>query len=163
MFLLVSRIICRYIFISVAVLLHNDDCKIVFCYLIPDALHFNIIVVKIYRQISNMRRTLKGNTFLTTQMQLERRRCFNYIFIPDLTPSFNRLRKDNCKTRREPSKFCELVRFILDILRIMFLMGITAIYSSCSKLHRCFLCCILICFRTLVMWKCLTLYVLYIL
>ena len=29
------------------------------------------------------------------------RRCSNYIFILYLTPSFNELGKDNCKTRRE--------------------------------------------------------------
>ena len=29
------------------------------------------------------------------------RRCFNYIFILDLTPGFNQLGKDDCKTRWE--------------------------------------------------------------
>ena len=32
------------------------------------------------------------------------RRCSNYIFILDLTPSFNELGKHNCKTRRETFK-----------------------------------------------------------
>ena len=32
-------------------------------------------------------------------------RCFNYIFILDLTPGFIGLGKDNCKTRRETIKF----------------------------------------------------------
>ena len=31
-----------------------------------------------------------------------------YIFNLDLTPELNRLRKDNCKTRRETFKFCDL-------------------------------------------------------
>ena len=81
-----------YIYINGSVIPHTGDCKIAFCYLIPDAFNFNIIFVKIY----------------------------------------------------------------------MFLMGFPAIYSSCFMLyHRCFLCYILYCFRTLAMWKCLTPYVLY--
>ena len=43
------------------------------------------------------------------------RRCSNYIFILDLTPGFNGLRKDNCNTRRESLKFCDLVRVISEI------------------------------------------------
>ena len=45
------------------------------------------------------------------------RRCSNYIFILDWTPGFNRLRKDNCKTRQESIKFWNLVRLILEISR----------------------------------------------
>ena len=33
------------------------------------------------------------------------RRCSNYIFLPDLTPGFNGLGKDNCKPRRETFEF----------------------------------------------------------
>ena len=40
----------------------------------------------------------------------------NYIFIPYLTPGFNRLGKDKGKTRRESFKFWDLVRLILEIL-----------------------------------------------
>ena len=36
------------------------------------------------------------------------RRCSNYIFIPDLTPGFNGLGKDNCKTRRGTFKYWSL-------------------------------------------------------
>ena len=43
-----------------------------------------------YQQTSHISSTLVGS---------------NYIFIIDLTPGFNRLGKDNCKTRRETSKF----------------------------------------------------------
>ena len=43
--------------------------------------------------------------------------CFNYISILNLTPSFNGLGKDNCKTRRETFKFWDLASFILDIWR----------------------------------------------
>ena len=43
-----------------------------------------------YRPVSNIRFFLVGNKFLITQMLLEQRRCcYNYIFILDLTPGFN--------------------------------------------------------------------------
>ena len=45
------------------------------------------------------------------------RRCSNYIFILDLTPSFNGLGKDNCKTRPEIFKFWDLVCLILEVWR----------------------------------------------
>ena len=45
------------------------------------------------------------------------RRCSNYIFIIDLTPDFNGLGKDNCKTRRESFNFCDSLGLILIILR----------------------------------------------
>ena len=41
--------------------------------------------------------------------------CPNYIFILDLTPGFNRLGKDNCKTRRETFKFWDLVHLIFEV------------------------------------------------
>ena len=43
------------------------------------------------------------------------RRCSNYILILDWTPGFNRLRKDNCKTRRETFNFWDLVWLILEV------------------------------------------------
>ena len=39
--------------------------------------------------------------------------------ILDLTPGFNRLGKDNCQTRRDSFKFCDLVRLILETLRYL--------------------------------------------
>ena len=45
-------------------------------------------------------------------------RCSNHIFILDLTPGFNTLRKDNCKVRRKAFKFWNLVRLILDVFCI---------------------------------------------
>ena len=42
-------------------------------------------------------------------------RCSNYIFILDLTPGLNGLRKGNCKMRWESFKFCDLVWLILEI------------------------------------------------
>ena len=44
-------------------------------------------------------------------MQLEQ---FRQVIL-DLTPGFNGLGKDNCKTRRETFKFWDLVRFILEV------------------------------------------------
>ena len=41
-------------------------------------------------------------------------RCSNYIFTLDLTPGFNGLGKDNCKTRREIFRFWDLVQLIHD-------------------------------------------------
>ena len=41
-------------------------------------------------------------------------RCSNYIFIIDLIAGFNRLGKDNCKTRRYTFKFWVLVRLKLE-------------------------------------------------
>ena len=41
----------------------------------------------------------------------------NYIFILYLTPSFNGLDKDSCKTRRETLSFGDLVRLILEVWR----------------------------------------------
>ena len=43
------------------------------------------------------------------------RRCSNYIFIFELTPRFNRLHKDNCKTRRETFEFWDFVSYIRDL------------------------------------------------
>ena len=39
------------------------------------------------------------------KLLINHRRCSNYIFILDITPGFNRLHKDNCKTRRKHSSF----------------------------------------------------------
>ena len=52
----------------------------------------------------------------------------HYIFILDLTPSFTRLHKDNCKTRQETFKSQDLMRLIVDVWRyiyIYFLYGHT--------------------------------------
>ena len=45
------------------------------------------------------------------------RRCSNYISILNLTPCFNGLDKDDCKTRWESFKYWNLARLILDTLR----------------------------------------------
>ena len=53
------------------------------------------------------------------------RRCSNYILILDLTPSFNRLHSDNCKTRQETFKCRDLVRLILETWRYVARLHIT--------------------------------------
>ena len=60
-------------------------------------------VQPMYRQVSNIRRTLVGNEIVDH-------------FILDLTPGFNGLGKGNCMLRRESFIFF-LVRLILEILR----------------------------------------------
>ena len=74
-----------------------------------------------YCQTSDIRRrTLVGNKIcwlLRCSWSIACRRCSNYIFILDLTPGFNGLGKDTCKTRRESFKFWYLVCLILEILR----------------------------------------------
>ena len=48
------------------------------------------------------------------------RRCSNYIFILDLTPGFNGLSKDNCKTKRKKIQFWDMVGLILEVWWYMF-------------------------------------------
>ena len=69
----------------------------------------------IYRQVSNIRRTLVGNYIVDHSDGVGAAPI--YIFILDLTPGFNELGKDSCKTRREFFKFWDLVRLILETLR----------------------------------------------
>ena len=73
-----------------------------------------------YHQTSNIRfrHALVGNKIVHhSDVVGACRRCSNYIFILDLTPGFNRLCKDNCKTRRETFKFCKLLWLILEVWR----------------------------------------------
>ena len=78
---------------------------------LPKSMHINNSSFSsiIYRQTSNIIRTLVGNKIVDHAD----RRCYNYIFILDLTPGFNGLGKDNCKTRRETFQCSDLVRIIL--------------------------------------------------
>ena len=71
------------------------------------------------------------------------RRCSNYIFILDLTPDFNWLYTDSCKTRRESYKFWCLVCLVLQfwryaclysaVLRIYYPSGILWSIHPCSS------------------------------
>ena len=57
-------------------------------------------------------------------------RC--YIIMLDSTLGFNRLGKDNCKTRRETFKFWDLVRLILEVWRysVMLVLNYRNEYNS---------------------------------
>ena len=86
-----------------------------------------------YCQVSNIRRTFVGNENCWSfrwSWSIACRRCSNYIFILDLTPGFIGLAEDNCTTRREMSKFGDLVRLILDILRYQWIQCSPVIMSS---------------------------------
>ena len=63
-----------------------------------------------YRQTANISHTLVENKIVDHS---------NYIFILDLTLGFKVLGKENCKTRRETSKFRDLVLLISGVWRWM--------------------------------------------
>ena len=72
----------------------------------------------IYRQTSKTSQTFVGNKLVgqtRSIWSIACRRCSNYIFILDLTPSFSGCGKDDCKTRRETFKFWDLVRLTLNV------------------------------------------------
>ena len=75
-----------------------------------------------YRKTSYISHTLVGNKFVDHSDVVGAapvcRRCSNYIFILDLTPGFNGLGKDHCKRRQDIFKFWDLVRLILEVLRL---------------------------------------------
>ena len=80
--------------------------------------HF--VLVPMYRKTSNISRTLVCNKTVDDSdcsWSIACWRCSNYISILDLTPGFNGLDKDNCKTTRETVKFWDLVWLILQVLR----------------------------------------------
>ena len=62
--------------------------------------------------------------------------CSNYIFMLALTPGFNELGKENCKTRRETFKFWDLMKLILEVWQSFwlahtaFLVGYWLLYSK---------------------------------
>ena len=64
------------------------------------------------------------------------RHCSNYIFIIDLTLSFNGLDKDNCKARWETFKFWDLVHLILETLQcVMFTKNVTIRIAMAGAQH----------------------------
>ena len=79
-----------------------------------------------YRKTSNISRTSVGNIIVDNSdcsWSTACRRCSNYIFIFNLTPGFNGLYRDNCKTRQETFKFRDSVRLILEVLRYVGFTG----------------------------------------
>ena len=74
-----------------------------------------------YRQTSNISYILVG-TKLVDHSDVVGDACQCAVpttssFSIDLAPGFNGLGKENCKTRRESFKFCDLVQLILESLR----------------------------------------------
>ena len=96
----------------------------------------DMILSPIYRQVSNIRRQLNCWS-LRCSWSIACRRCSNYIFILCLTPGFSRLGKDKGKTRRESFRFWDLVRLILEILRVLLhwmkYMVINSWYQTTTK------------------------------
>ena len=88
-----------------------------------------------FQQIQKTHLYNLANNYSPTSNISACRRCSNYIFIIHLTPGFNGCGKDNCKMRWETFKFGNLVRLILDILRlllsILWLLCVTA-YTTCQ-------------------------------
>ena len=70
-----------------------------------------------YCQIPNIRCTLVGNNFFTSQMKLEHRllALLQPHLHSRLKPGFNGLGKENCKTRLETVKFLDSVSYIRDL------------------------------------------------
>ena len=75
-----------------------------------------------YSATVDIRCTLVGNKIVdyTCCWSTACRRCFNYIFIHDLTPGFNGLGKDNCKKRWETFRFWDLVWLILEVWQYIY-------------------------------------------
>ena len=90
------------------------------CIYESSSLNFYLILIGSYRQTSNNRRTLVGNKIVDHSDVVGAWHVGaapSTFFILNLTPGFNGLGKDNCKTSQELFKFCDLVWLILEILR----------------------------------------------
>ena len=76
-----------------------------------------------HRQTSNWSHTLVYNKIVDHSDVVRAspvgacRRCSSYIFILAVTLGFSELGKENCKTKQETFKFCDLVRLILEVWR----------------------------------------------
>ena len=73
-----------------------------------------------YCQISDIRHTFVGNKIVyhsDVVGALPVGTAPTTVFILDLSPGFNRLRKDNCKTKQETFKFGDLVYHVLEVWR----------------------------------------------
>ena len=71
-----------------------------------------------YRQTCNISHTLVGSKTcwsLRCSSSSARQRCSNFILILNLTPGFNILHRNSCKTRWGTFEFCDLVHLILEI------------------------------------------------
>ena len=85
-----------------------------------------------YYQTFNIICTLVGNKTvwsLRCSWSIACRHCSNYIFIFNLTPGFNGLGKDNCKTWRETFQFWDFVHLIIQV----------CLFTTCSDSPFCIL------------------------
>ena len=97
-----------------------------------------------YHQVPNIRCTLVGNKIVNHSDVVGASpvgAVSNYIFILDLTTGFIGLDKDNCTTRRETSKFGDLVRLILEILWY-FIVPIPQTIQDSLLIHQLLITCI---------------------
>ena len=88
------------------------------------------------RETSNISRNLNGQKScwsLRCSLSIACRRYYDYIFILDLTPGFNGLDQDNCKTKLGSNKFWDLVRLILEVLRYVFIKEIPPLHHIMKK------------------------------
>ena len=95
-------------------------------------------VILYYREISDIRRTLLCNNVVDNSDVVG---AASIIFILDYIHRFNRLCKDNCKTRQETSKFWELVRLICDIYLTVYIntyRSITIATDEAAFWEHCF-------------------------
>ena len=75
-----------------------------------------------YRQTSTIMCTLVSNIIcwsLRCSWSIACGCCHNYIFILNLSPGFNGLYRDKCKTRRETFQFWDLVPMILKLTHVI--------------------------------------------
>ena len=105
---------------------------------------------RIYCKTSNISHTIVGNNIVDNSRcswSIACRRCSNYIFILNLTPGFNGLSKDNYERIQETFKLWDLVRFILEVLRWIYIYpfhiilqhrNVTDCWDSFSKQKRPF-------------------------
>ena len=96
------------------------------------------ILQYMYPQTSDIRRTTIANQLVDHSdvcWSIICRRCSNHIFILDLTPGFNGLDKDNCKTRRETFKFWELMRYVIFMYHYLPIQGVVSLrFRELSKI-----------------------------
>ena len=93
-----------------------------------------VLVPYLYRETSNISRNLSCQwtcLSLRCSWSIACRHCSNYIFILDLTPDFNGLGKNNCKTRRGTFRFGDFVCLILEDLQQVQLLPLISSLGDC--------------------------------
>ena len=95
--------------------------------------------IQLYCQISNISGTLVGNKIVdhSDVVGATCRYCSNYIFILNLTPGFNGLGKDDCKTRGETLSFWTwcILHWRFDGTYMYFCLLMRNLYGSHQRLN----------------------------